>query len=272
MFLGTAAAEGYPGLFCCCDNCTEAKRLGGPNLRARSSILVDGELLVDIPPDILSRVHSARIDLCNLRALLVTHSHPDHFSFHQLVFRRHPFALTEIEELTVVGSPVVAGLIRERYSDKLEDMKIELLPLEPFGTVQVGGCRVTSIEAVHKTDYPEETSYNYIIERGGKSLLYACDTGPYGDDVLDFLKDFEIDAAILECTMCFHTSKVFAYHMGFEEVFSLSKWLREHPLRAGGRIIATHFSHGSCPPHEELSGILGREGVEAAYDFMEFEI
>ena len=48
LFLGTAAAEGYPGIFCECDNCKEARALGGRNLRLRSSLLVNDDLLLDM--------------------------------------------------------------------------------------------------------------------------------------------------------------------------------------------------------------------------------
>ena len=50
-YLGTGAAEGWPGLFCMCDSCKQAKALGGKNIRTRSQALIDDELLVDFPPD-----------------------------------------------------------------------------------------------------------------------------------------------------------------------------------------------------------------------------
>ena len=31
FFLGTAAAEGFPGIFCKCERCREARKLGGRN-------------------------------------------------------------------------------------------------------------------------------------------------------------------------------------------------------------------------------------------------
>ena len=32
-FYGTAAGEGWPGVFCQCELCREARRLGGKNIR-----------------------------------------------------------------------------------------------------------------------------------------------------------------------------------------------------------------------------------------------
>ena len=45
QFLGTAAAEGFPALFCQCENCKRARELGGRNIRSRSQALVDGKIL-----------------------------------------------------------------------------------------------------------------------------------------------------------------------------------------------------------------------------------
>ncbi|HEX28759.1 TPA: hypothetical protein ENG04_01615 [Candidatus Poribacteria bacterium] len=50
-FLGTAAAEGWPGVFCECENCRRAREAGGKNIRTRSSLLLNDIYKVDLPPD-----------------------------------------------------------------------------------------------------------------------------------------------------------------------------------------------------------------------------
>ncbi|HBJ10614.1 MAG TPA: carbon-phosphorus lyase, partial [Ruminococcaceae bacterium] len=35
QYLGTAAAEGFPGMFCSCDTCEKARKAGGRNIRTR---------------------------------------------------------------------------------------------------------------------------------------------------------------------------------------------------------------------------------------------
>ena len=44
QYLGTAAAEGWPGLFCDCQACEKARAKGGRNIRTRSQAIVDGGL------------------------------------------------------------------------------------------------------------------------------------------------------------------------------------------------------------------------------------
>ena len=50
-FLGTAAAEGFPAIFCNCEYCKEARKLGGKNIRSRSQTLINDDLLIDLPAD-----------------------------------------------------------------------------------------------------------------------------------------------------------------------------------------------------------------------------
>ena len=50
-YLGTAAYEGVPSLFCNCRVCRLSQKLGGRNIRSRSQALVNGELLLDFNAD-----------------------------------------------------------------------------------------------------------------------------------------------------------------------------------------------------------------------------
>ena len=51
QYFGTAAAEGWPALFCGCDACRRAREAGGRNIRTRSQALIDDKLLIDFPAD-----------------------------------------------------------------------------------------------------------------------------------------------------------------------------------------------------------------------------
>lgn len=48
-YLGTAAAEGIPAIFCECANCKRSRMLGGKNIRTRSQAIIDDVLLIDFP-------------------------------------------------------------------------------------------------------------------------------------------------------------------------------------------------------------------------------
>ena len=47
IFLGTAAAEGVPALFCNCKTCEKTRKLKGKNIRKWSSILINDNLIID---------------------------------------------------------------------------------------------------------------------------------------------------------------------------------------------------------------------------------
>ena len=50
-FYGTAAAEAIPGIFCECEACKRAWKLGGRNIMTRSQSVVDGILGIDFSAD-----------------------------------------------------------------------------------------------------------------------------------------------------------------------------------------------------------------------------
>ena len=86
-FLGTGAAEGIPALFCKCEICEHARNAGGKNIRMRTGILIDRRLLMDFSPDAFVQSLYRKIDYSGLHALLVTHTHSDHFAVDDLVQR-----------------------------------------------------------------------------------------------------------------------------------------------------------------------------------------
>lgn len=78
-YLGTAAAEGIPALFCRCDICKEARKRGGREIRTRSQAIIDEKLLIDFPADSYLHILHYNMDFSSIEHLLITHSHDDHF-------------------------------------------------------------------------------------------------------------------------------------------------------------------------------------------------
>lgn len=76
-FNGTAAAEGFPALFCECRYCQKARELGVKNIRTRTSCLIDDQYLIDFPPDTYMHVLYGKLKLSKIRHIIVTHSHED---------------------------------------------------------------------------------------------------------------------------------------------------------------------------------------------------
>ena len=270
-FLGTAAAEGYPATFCACENCMAARRAGGRNLRVRSSVLVDGAVLIDLPPDLLARSVMCGVNLNSVKILLITHSHPDHFYYEELRLRRWPFVVSEVNALRVYGNEYVVKVLRRHFRGKLRALRMRLRALKPFEKVEAGGYVIEAVKAVHQT-VEEEQPLNYVISRGNKSVLYASDTGPYPEEVLEFLAVHRFDAVVLESTMCGLPQERYRFHTSFETAIRLKRWMEDNGvLRRGGLFILTHFSHVSCPLHEEIEEAMKPYGIVPAYDCMNVE-
>src|SRR5438093_8569780 len=104
LICGTAAAEGWPALFCSCEPCAAARRRGGKELRSRTGYMLGEKLRIDFGPD--SFYHQQRHGLAyeRVEALVMTHAHEDHWVAHELYYRRPGFSLVpEGAQLTVYG-------------------------------------------------------------------------------------------------------------------------------------------------------------------------
>ena len=72
QFLGTAAAEGIPSLFCQCDVCEKARARGDREIRSRSQAIVNDCLIIDLPCDTFYHATRFGIDLSRTRNFLIS--------------------------------------------------------------------------------------------------------------------------------------------------------------------------------------------------------
>src|SRR4051812_28775351 len=93
LFCGTAAAEGWPALFCTCVACLEARRRGGKDLRSRAAYMLGETVRVDFGPDSYHHQQQYGLAYERLRHLLVTHSHDDHWFPTDLAYRKAGFSV-----------------------------------------------------------------------------------------------------------------------------------------------------------------------------------
>ena len=272
QYLGTAAAEGYPAIFCQCERCRIARRLGGRNVRGRASALIDGKILIDCGPDTFMNSVRFGIDYTNIKTLLVTHVHSDHFHLPDLTFRRPGFAyFCDAPKLTVYGSPDIDS----------EELRAAALPQDamygytikvqkPFESFVAEGYTITPLKANHGTENP----YNYLIEKDGKALLYAHDTGLFLQETLDYLKNcgVKLDLVSMDCTMGTNVIN-FATHMNVERNLQMREKLKElGVVDDATTFVVNHFSHnGENTLHEDITAIAKSYGMLASYDGLVLE-
>lgn len=269
--LGTCAAEGWPALFCDCEACRKARRLGGKNIRTRSSLQIDDDLKIDFPPDTMFHTHKYGLELHKLKYILFTHSHSDHLCTEDLHYLTEPYAFPPvIDNLKIFGNKTAMDRIRneivhEAYSEK----KGLLTELSAFQEITLPPYKITMLKAVHARG---EEALNYIIEKNGKKVLYTCDSGYYEQETWEFLKGRDIDLVISECTE--GPNRVdYRDHMGFPNVLEFRKKAEEIEMaHSGTSWVLTHFSHGGGLMHNELEELVRPEGFEVAWDGLELNI
>ena len=115
-------AEGFPAVFCNCAHCRAARANLARERRTRSQALIDGKLLIDFPPDTYLHALAFGVDLSAVRALLVTHSHTDHFYAQEFVNRGYKFA-REMKEplLELYGNAEVRAVFEEGTRRELRE-------------------------------------------------------------------------------------------------------------------------------------------------------
>jgi len=274
-YLGTAAADGFPAVFCNCKHCNAAREEGGRSFRTRSQVIIDGDLLIDLPPDTYAHVQRYGLRLDRVKYLLITHSHGDHFAAGELIYRGGYFAQNlEVSDLDMYCNAEVAGLLAkaEQYPPSHDHIHTHIV--EPYKTYKLGEYEIIPLLTNHMKS---EKALIYIIAKGGKTILYGNDTGYLLDEVFDFIKRKKIkfDLISLDCTQVEITpdNGDKGTHMGFNECYRVAARFKEQgSLNDGCRAIVTHFSHNGNPMRDRMEKLAARYGFSAAYDGMEVEI
>lgn len=273
-YLGTAAAEGFPALFCRCDACRRAALAGGKNIRLRSGILINDSVLIDITPDIYAQKLKYGIDLLKLEAIVVTHSHTDHFAGAELVKRSSPDYCAQGPEhpLIIYGNDRVCQVGKDSLDfefHRREDTSIRFRPVHGFQSFTVQDIGFTAIPARHDS---REECLVYLIRQNGSTMLYANDTGLLSEESLDFLNGISLDIVSLDCTYGPMPATA-PTHMGLpENLLTVSALRKRGCMTDRTKIITTHFSHNCGAIHEELCSRFDHDGITVAYDGMETEI
>lgn len=267
-FYGSGASEGFPAMFCDCRWCEEARRLGGKNLRTRTSCGIDETLLIDFSADTYAHVLYGGLDMRRIHHVLFTHSHGDHMYPTDLMTILPPMAWRKRKEpLALYGTEGCKAKMTEAIGSRAgteEHLYFEALPL--WETTTIDSYRVTPLEANHD---PKETCFIYAIECAGKTLLYAHDTAMFKARTWQALSRSRFDCVVLDCTSVTEP-RVFSNHMGFDENVLIRQRMLEEGMADGSTVfVASHFAHTYGPLHDRLTDVFEKEGFIPAYDGME---
>ena len=270
-YLGTAAAEGIPGMFCNCRVCRNALEVRGKEIKTRSQALLDDKIQIDFPADTYMHIINYGLDLRNIHHCIITHSHSDHYYPEDFWCRYKGIAYDIAEEpLNVYVTEAGYNEAFDRVEDIENNPRVKILKIIPFEPFDIEDYHITPLAANHdaKTD-----PVIYIIEHNGKNLLYANDTGIFPDSTWEYLEKFGkmFDFVSLDCTgmacknwrnghLCLDTDK---------EVYDR---LTEIGVCDNNTIAyVNHFSHNGKLTHEELVIEAEKYGFLVTYDGLEVD-
>lgn len=270
-FLGTAAAEGFPAVFCNCDYCNALRKIG-KGFRTRSQTIIDGKLLIDLPADTYMHFLQNGIKGDEIESLIVTHSHADHYYPMELNMRGNGFSKK-------MKNAVLNLLIPSDCAEKLNALydssknTLTYSVCEPYKTVTFNDYNITPLPARH--GWGNIVPFIYLINKNGKNFLYGHDTGYFYPEVISYLEENKIvlDAVTFDC--CYGELPIDDSHghMGFENIFRLIKELEiKGVITDKTKKIANHFSHNCNPTQENCENYVKGRDILISYDGFEIEI
>ena len=270
-FMGTAAGEGWPALFCKCDYCNKAWELGGKNIRKRTCTLIDDNILIDFGPDMLSHVHNHKLKLTELDGIIITHSHEDHLYPSDLSLSRAPYGYFKRNtRITVCGNQTIHNIYTSVVGD---NDNLDFRTVIPFTAITIGNYIVHPLLAQHGHDY--EDSIIYAVEKDGKAFLNGNDTNYFPEETWEYLHGMKFGAISLDTNNGAGHPDVIGKpgHMNIEMVKKVKeRLLKMDCADSSTKFIMNHFSHNGRLMHHELEALGISEGFNIAYDGYAIEI
>lgn len=274
-FLGTSAATSYPLPFCMCQNCKQAKLNGGKDIRKRSSIIINDDLIIDMGPDFVTSCFMYDLDPARLRYALQTHPHSDHFDASIFSTRLSEYAVKDVPLLSLYASKLtiekMSEMMRaEGYIDDLLEVQaqtrlnIKVFLLQPYQSVPVGKYMVTAYPTDHDSSVQ---SMVYSVKEGAVTIFYGTDTNGLIEEVWQNFHRMgeQFNCLILDQTYGLNIDA--EDHLNANKLLSLiDRMKKENLLARGAQIYATHISHEGNPPHAILSDYAKYHGYDIAYD------
>lgn len=274
-YLGTAAAEGWPALYCSCEGCKTARINKGKDIRTRSQAIINDDLLIDFGPDTYLHVLNYGLNLDLVKNIIVTHSHDDHLAPADLFYRTKGFcAVRPNHVIGIYGNDKVIEKICDvaNTNNQLDTLLVamSLNEIEAYSKNEIGNYTVYSLLANHKKG---ENCFIYIIQdKAGKTILYAHDTGFFPQETWDFIKNFKFNLVSLDCNHgkedCINN------HMGMK----CCAMVKDNMIKMGVtnddcKFILHHFSHNCYYlSHEEIVQDAKEYGFDVSYDTKVVEI
>lgn len=266
QILGTAAEQGWPRLFSKSHGSHRSLELGGKHVRSRSSLLIDACLKIDFPADTFHQAVTQQLMLDQVKYLLLTRS-----SYHNIAPEELSLVLQNGQDLKRISPLNVFGNTETvaKLKANLGQTSASLFEIQAFQTLSLGNYLVHPIRANNNGD---REPLNYLIRKGKYSMLYASDTGIYGEPSFRFLKYHNLDLVLCGCRYGARQSGD-PYGMGFPEALALKRRFEKEGISQSKTLwYLTQLQHQDNILHEELEALVHPFGFKVAWDGLELDL
>lgn len=207
-FLGTAAATAMPLPFCNCNLCKTAKPLKGKDIRRRTSIVINNDILIDLGPDSINSCYQFNIDLSEIKYILQTHAHSDHFDAGHFITRHPSYATQDINPILLIASPKTLHAMNMMVKDEdgnadlfnpdfQSDLRLSITTISHYDNLDIDSYNIKAFDSLHDIN---QEALIYLIQQEGKTVLYGTDLLDISESVYKSLKNVKIDVMILDQT------------------------------------------------------------------------
>ncbi len=297
VLLGTGAADGWPNPWCSCTTCIRAREQGP--VRTTTSALVDRTLLVDCGPDAPRQADRAGIGLTGVRAILLTHAHPDHWAPETLLARAWsitgtsaapsatttsvtpsvpPSATSGRPRVRVIGPATAIDACRHWIAP--DDVSLSLEIVTPGAMITIEGYVVRVLAAAHASPTLARTSQDPLTSDAvlydvtapdGARLLYATDTGPLSDATIETTRGAAFDLVLLEETFGRRSDHGTGHHDLTTFPLELARLRANGAIDGRTDVVAVHLGHHN-PSGAELDRVLSHWGARTVEDLTVIEV
>ena len=212
--------------------------------RLWNSLLIDGKILLDLPPTAIPQMHRLGVDPRSIDVIFISHHHADHNLGLPFLFLEYAVRYCREEQLHIVGPHPLEEMANKAYDLAWPDMRaqgfaprvpIDYVSIEEEGDYCAGDLSFTAVPMEHFGLH----ALGYRFEYKGKTFAYSGDTGEC-DQIRRLLEG--VDVAIIELTH--GTEKEDPGHLDIEEFKRITDDLRAR----GATVLATHMFDTPSPP------------------------
>lgn len=269
--IGSGGMYPTPLPYCHCNICESARSGNAKDIRSMPSLfLEDIKLLIDTPEDIFNTLEKNNID--DIDYISLSHKDPDHVRGIRLVEGMYFDWKQEVPKKTIkfFSLPVVVDEVNEMNGNTLKfySKVLKVIDIETCEEKEIDGIKITLLNNLTNGN---RNVTNYVFEKDGKKLVYACcNAKPF--------RDFENykDADVLIISMVDLTKITNPNREEYKfdnELFSIDE-IKELKHRYNiTKVICTHLDCNWSNTYEVLSEYeKGIDGIEFAYDGMEINL